>query len=597
MASSVVKKVKLIGRLKGWAKTTYKSDKGREYSTYTSKKGLVCRSKVDALRCATNPRLAKKKRLRQASTTTKSLCNGIRKKSIRNRSNGPCRLLINEEGDEVPRAPQRSAVCGIPPIGRYPAGDDLPNWTIEHAESKDGCIFLLYRDPDGNAIGSRGMALKMTGQLEIPKHLQDTERLYQVEMSRLQTDLEKPIGVIHEDFSTLHTKWKLGELPNKYNELFDKMKLAKRVLECDAYSRWIVLDLFCGIGGFSLGARSSGLHNIIGIDMESGCIAAYRENECGYRSMPQLMRVQDLDIWVDALTPHRERLIIIASPPCQPYSCTGNGNGNSDERDGIPFLFQLCQRVKPMAMVMENVSTIFHEKHAKVIESHISTLTDVGFKINTEIVRCTDFEIAQKRSRAILIAILTNRKSFTPFKLNPISQTKQPCAGDVLDDSDNFWTGDRPQTLQVTSKLIQSRFRIRPGAEKTGLVRYNAPSPTVLTTALHDNSYYRLVAVPTDVDSKNLKFTNLRSLTIEHIKRLQGFPDKFTLFNHIRFQSHCVGNAIPPPLARAAILSTMSSLQHVKISPPEFTEQSNAHTIIESIKQQLMQKLPAMAAI
>ena len=71
----------------------------------------------------------------------------------------------------------------IPMICRVPAGDYLPNWTVEIAQALDGTWFVLYRDPSGRAIGSRQSALVFSGQLEIPAsmHSEMEERLRNME--------------------------------------------------------------------------------------------------------------------------------------------------------------------------------------------------------------------------------------------------------------------------------------------------------------------------------------------------------------------------------------------------------------------------------
>ena len=154
--------------------------------------------------------------------------------------------------------------------------------------------------------------------------------------------------------------------------------------------------------------------------------------------------------------------------------------------------------------------------------------------------------------------------------------------------------------MRVTPTLLRSRARIRPGSEKTGVLRANAPAPTVLTTALHDNSYFRLVCAPHDKPLHQVKQGDLRTLHVRHILRLQGFLDDYALFNHVRFQSHCIGNAIPPTLARAAIRAVLNALEHIE--PPDgelrrsFSSAQNTATI-EMLKTHLADTLPAIAAL
>lgn len=587
---SIVKEVSLNGRLEGWVQQTRKSEKGRLYMACISPNGRSFPSTQAALRylengckkktpaaCAKTTKVNKNKKHKQQSNVL------VRKRHIRRQSNGPCGPLTNEEGDQVPRKPKRALNKAIPHVGRYDAGDDLPNWTVEHVETADGCFFLLYRDPQGNPVGSRGTALIKTGQLEIPDHIRDQMREVEASKNRHKQNLEENLGLIDEE--GLESKRAKGTLPKWYMSLFDQSarqrSIAAARMQHDIASQLIVVDLFCGIGGFSMGAQSLGIGHLFGVDVETGCVAAYRENECGTRSIAQLLRQIDVGEWARLLLPLRDRLMIIASPPCQPYSCTGYKNGSSDERDGLPFVIELCEKVRPQALVIENVAAMLQERHASTINCYWDRLRGNGYQVHVEAVNCLDYSIAQRRKRAVVVAVLSDSTTHTTIALSPTSQDAPPTAGDALGDFGDLWRGPRGMDYQVTPTLIRSRHRLRPGCEKTGIVRFNAPAPTVLTTALHDNSYYRMVAAPSDKPITKICYGDLRALSTRHILRLQGFPDKYTLFNHVRFQSHCVGNAIPPPLARAAIQAALQAMRAAKFECKKRTKQELMDMVID----------------
>lgn len=629
--STVVRQTALTGTLQGWTQQVRKSERGRSYMALISPDGRVFPSRDAAMRHLKDPaaaRRAKKagtsgnakkrgsKSARRASLASirsgRNVLAGIRKRNVRRRSNGPCGPLLNEEGDHVPRHPQRALLHPVPHVGRHAAGDDLPNWTVEHVETMDGCTFLLYRDPNGNPVGSRGTALLMTGQLEVPERIRDQIREAHLERTQHDQHLQELVGIASgQDTRDAVPGYMMGELARRYRALFDKgarSRTVKASVKAQSLpSQLIVLDFFCGIGGFSVGAQSVGVANLFGIDMETGCIAAYRENECGTRSLAQMLRTCDMDHWVRLLTPHRERLVILASPPCQPYSCTGTGNGSSDERDGLPFVVELCARVRPRGLVMENVSAMMHPRHSEGVREHMERLESAGFALRAEVVHCTEYEVAQRRKRAILLAVRTTDAAARTHLMcgdallpTPTSADRPPTAYDALNDFKSLWKGACPEELRVTPTLLRSRARIRPGSEKTGVLRADAPAPTVLTTALHDNSYFRLVVAPSDKPIDRVTQGDLRALQVRHILRLQGFPDSYALFNHVRYQSHCVGNAIPPPLARAAVGALVDAID--KVEPPDGLLRqplpaAQLFSVIDELKVALVDSLPPIAAL
>ena len=617
--ASIVRTNTLTGRLHGWIMEVRKTIKGRVYKALTSPNGKMFPSREAALRYIdgkhTKPNIKKRvtkptasKMLGTSRLERKHMI--LKKKKLRKRTTAARGELINEEGDQVPRGPQRAANQNVPHFGAYPAGDDLPNWTIEHAETTDGTNFLLYRDPNGRPVGSRGTALLMTGQLEVPLQIRDQVREQQRNKHEHTENLKHRVGLaasaileervvvdpctisnettgcVESDDEPIastpnpqsqkkmvappESKWQRGELSKLYDTNFSRTNrkkiCSKSSKEKDLASKLVIVDLFCGIGGFSLGASSLGSNHIIGFDNECGCIAAYRANECGQTSLQQTLRAQDVDKWVEILTPLKDSLVILASPPCQPYSCTGVGNGSSDERDGMPFVIEICARVKPLALILENVPALLNERHSDVVEPQLDRLRNAGFSLTIEVASCTKHAVAQRRKRAIVLAIRAEF-SDTPLSMKEQSATRLPSAGDVLHDTPHLWDGKCPAELQVSAALLRSRHRLRPGCESTGVARFNTAAPTVLTTALHDNSYYRMVAIPYDIAPDKIKNGDLRNLTIVHLLRLQGFPNDYVLFNHVRFQSHCVGNAIPPPLAQAAFECILNALDSANVEP------------------------------
>ena len=75
----------------------------------------------------------------------------------------------------------------------------------------------------------------------------------------------------------------------------------------------IVLDLFAGCGGLSLGFEAAG-YKTIGYEMDTAATATYDKNLNGDCFAVKL----DLDF------EYPDAEIIIGGPPCQPFSVAGN---------------------------------------------------------------------------------------------------------------------------------------------------------------------------------------------------------------------------------------------------------------------------------
>tara|TARA_R100000687_G_C6372723_1_gene128780 strand:- start:3 stop:569 length:567 start_codon:yes stop_codon:yes gene_type:complete len=102
-----------------------------------------------------------------------------------------------------------------------------------------------------------------------------------------------------------------------------------------------VLDLFCGLGGWSKAFADSG-YNCTGVDIVN----------IGY---PYRFIKADLFDW----TPDQKYDIVLASPPCTNFSKTVmNWTGKTNEMKGLNLIwktFSLIQDIKPKFWVIENV--------------------------------------------------------------------------------------------------------------------------------------------------------------------------------------------------------------------------------------------------
>jgi len=102
-----------------------------------------------------------------------------------------------------------------------------------------------------------------------------------------------------------------------------------------------VLDLFCGLGGWSIPFNEAG-HDCTGIDIKN----------IGY---PFNFIQADLHDW----EPDQYYDIVLASPPCTEFSIAKKwGSGKQDERIGLDLIyrtFSLIHELKPKYYVVENV--------------------------------------------------------------------------------------------------------------------------------------------------------------------------------------------------------------------------------------------------
>ena len=558
------------GVLQGWVREDRQTAKGRRYSVWISPQHAIFDSRTAALRSIGAEPEPKPSAV--ARTEAPQLF-GRPSRKRRSRSRRVVAVMDPEEGDggdaKAPRAPRRSYIGpAVPVFGRVPAGEDLPGWTVERRETMDGASLLLYRDPSGKEVGSRGAALFITGQLEVPRtHRQLARHLVRegdVHLTLLEQPLRLPPSTKAAFNAAPASDWRRGELPARIEATMGKLSRERAAADsapgpgpAPISRRVAVLDLFCGVGGLSLGLRTAGFGHIFGVDVESGCIAAYRRNLCGERSMEQRIRLDDVEKWAAAINKARYvdgeprcEYILAAAPPCQPFSCVGMQSGASDDRACLLTVVELILRTRPLVAIIENVPNMMDSAFADHVQPLLGRMQDEGYIVRATIHGVARHSVAQKRRRLLLTALRISN-GFRPeqhLNVPRSSASREPRAADAIDDV-SVWKGETPPELRVRLTTLRSRQRLRRECEVTGLVNPYEQSPTVVTTSLVDHTYFRLLAVPTDVPEERLCYKHLRALATKHVLALQSFPTDFVLYGHARFQSTCIGNAVPPMLA------------------------------------------------
>jgi DNA (cytosine-5)-methyltransferase 1 len=158
------------------------------------------------------------------------------------------------------------------------------------------------------------------------------------------------------------------------------------------------LDLFSGIGGFSLGLESAGLVETVAFcDFDKYCQQVLNKNFPGVPVYGDVKELNHEKLKADGID---QVDIITGGYPCQPFSVAGRKKGEQDPRHVWPEMFRLIKELRPTWVIGENVGG-----HIKLgLDSVLENLESEGYSARTFSISASSVGANHKRERVWIVA-------------------------------------------------------------------------------------------------------------------------------------------------------------------------------------------------
>lgn len=283
----------------------------------------------------------------------------------------------------------------------------------------------------------------------------------------------------------------------------------------------VVLDLFAGCGGLSLGFEAIGYESI-GFEMDKSATNTYNQNLKGKCYAVKL----DLDF------EYPQADIVIGGPPCQPFSVGGHQKGIEDARDGFPVFIDAVKKLNPKVFMFENVRGLLYS-NKWYFDLVIEELQKLGYFIDYKLLNAVNFGVPQNRERLFVIG---HRAKFN----FPKPTTKKVTVGEAI--------GDTMYTTPEESKFLNE-------AQDRYVSKYEKASACVNPRDLYPEKPARtltcrnLAGATGDMQRVKLLDGRRRRILHNEAARLQSFPDWFEFMGNETQRFNQIGNAVPPLLA------------------------------------------------
>lgn len=276
--------------------------------------------------------------------------------------------------------------------------------------------------------------------------------------------------------------------------------------------KYKTVSLFAGIGGFDLAFSNAGFDIIWANDFDKYCVQTYKAN------IGDHIILGDINEHLDEIPAHD---ILVGGFPCQPFSTLGKLKGFDDERGTLFFTIkEILKKHKTKVAVLENVKNLLNHDNGKTFNRMKSELEELGYTVYYKVLNSADYGIPQRRNRAIIVAF--NNKYFKKTaKFNyPEPIELKLTVQDLLDD-------DVDDRYFISTNMIGT---ILGKGTKGYIVKPTIDQPICKTLTATMHKMHRASQDNYFTDIKNHqkycdnKKTNIRKLTPNECRKLQGFP-------------------------------------------------------------------------
>lgn len=336
-----------------------------------------------------------------------------------------------------------------------------------------------------------------------------------------------------------------------------------------------MIDLFSGCGGLSFGFEQAGFECIVGVDSDKPALETFKYNHPNASAMHLDLSKEESITEIISKIDNRKINLIVAGPPCQGFSLSGNRD-ETDKRNILFYsVFKLAASIKPKYIVIENVPGIATLYKGKAREAILEEFERLGYICSEKILYAPDYGVPQIRKRMFFVGVLGDKVFEFPEPTH--HKANYLTCWDAISDLPSLENNVGSQVANYLSEpLTIYQDQMRDGAEKlfnhvgtnhSSLVvsvikqvpeggnhkdlpegvgtsrkfneawtRYHSEKPSKTIDTGHRNHFhYKWHRVPTARENA----------------RLQSFPDSFRFLGSKTQQEKQVGNAVPPRLGYA----------------------------------------------
>lgn len=308
------------------------------------------------------------------------------------------------------------------------------------------------------------------------------------------------------------------------------------------------IEICAGAGGQALGLEEAGFEHIALVEIEPLACQTLQNNR------PKWNVIQGDLRGFNAKRYYGQVDLLAGGVPCPPFSIAGKQLGQLDDRDLFPEAIRLVKECNPKAVLLENVRGLLDPKFEKYRNEIINEFKLLGYKTDWRLLNASDFGVSQLRPRAILVAL---KKEYFDHFVWPEKQKEVPqTIGDLL------YKEMRSLGWEKADEWKNKANKIAPtlvgGSKKHGGADLGPTRAKKAWAEIGVDGSSLADQPPCDTFEGNPK------LTLSMAALIQGFPKEWKISGKKTPAYRQIGNAFPPPVAKAVGKSIIKALSYDK---------------------------------
>lgn len=324
-----------------------------------------------------------------------------------------------------------------------------------------------------------------------------------------------------------------------------------------------LIDLFCGGGLVTEGAKSAGLEPLAGADIEQIALESYMANHPESEKIVfDLLRPGGIATALEVAGADRSyKGVVWMSPPCQSLSNARRGRPSKDVSAIYSSIAEAAEFAPFALIVVENVSGFLEPKYAehrlkmaKRVFKARGVMVDDNF-VKNFVVNAMECDVPQCRTRLIFPIAPKKGRFQTPYKGNPDQESLKLKAsiGDGFVDVDPVGWPMMPNEHAIFSEIPPGgNWRSSTMGRQYAMESYGGDDVPdwFLKRATWDDVAPCVTATKL-VWLKSGNFVHpkdLRRFTIGEYRAFQTIPSRYIIKGNFKERIRQVGNAVPPKM-------------------------------------------------